>query len=411
MPRRAYSKRLSSHVRRVRVMTCTTGRLVCGYALSVVFASLSPAWAAPAPCELSGEPAPFPALQLQSLVTDLDEPTGLYHAGDGSGRLFILEQAGKIVVWQGGTLNKKPFLDIRKRVASGGELGLLGLAFHPRFAQNRRLFVNYTSRDGGLHTVISEFTANKDGQTVDANSERILLTVDQPYSNHNGGQTSFGSDGMLYIALGDGGAGNDPHNNGQKLSTLLGKILRIDVDRSQGKTPYAIPADNPFIAEGSPEIWAYGLRNPWRFSFDPVTGLLYVADVGQGAREEINLVVKGGNYGWNIMEGSICTPKVNKNCDQKGLLQPLTDYRRSEGTTVIGGYVYRGHAIPDLCGAYLYGDYGSGKIFGLRHRDQVFAQKTLLESGRSISSFGEDEQRELYVVDHGGEVLKIVPQR
>ncbi|MBI3607024.1 MAG: PQQ-dependent sugar dehydrogenase [Nitrospirae bacterium] len=368
--------------------------------------------ASPAPCRLDGPAPPYPALRLESIAKGFDAPLGLYHAGDGSGRLFIVEQRGTIQVWKKGQLAKKPFLDIRERVTAGGELGLLGLAFHPNFPHNGRFFVNYTSRTGGLHTTISEFRVSDRPDEADSRIERILLSIPQPYSNHNGGNIVFGPDGMLYIGMGDGGSANDPHGNGQNLSTLLGKMLRIDVDPANNKASYGIPPDNPFAGrkQAAPEIWAYGLRNPWRFSFDPDTGRLYAGDVGQNAREEIDVIDKAKNYGWNIMEGTICTPGVNPACKQAGLELPILDYPRSEGTTVIGGYVYRGRAIPDLCGAYVYGDFGNGRIWGLRDDGQiVISQQKLLDTGRKISSFGEDEQRELYAIDYAGEVLKIVP--
>ena len=307
---------------------------------------------------------------------------------------------------------KKPFLNIRDRVISGGEMGLLGLAFHPGFSQNGRLFVNYTSRSGGLHTVISEFKISSRPNAADPESERILLTIDQPYSNHNGGAIVFGPDGALYIGTGDGGAGNDPHGNGQNLTTLLGKMLRIDVDQREADKPYGIPGDNPFIARrgAAKEVWAYGLRNPWRFSFDSLTGLLYAGDVGQAAREEIDVIQKGKNYGWNRMEGTLCTPGVNLKCNKRGLEPPIIDYPRSEGTVVIGGYVYRGRSIPSLCGVYLFSDFGNGRIFGLRyHEGKVKEHRRLLSTRRRISSLGEDEQHELYLLDYEGEVLKIVP--
>ncbi len=337
---------------------------------------------------------------------------GLIHAGDGSGRVFIVEQQGTIRVLKNERLSEKLFLDIRDRVTSGGEKGLLGLAFHPNFSKNRRLFVNYTSPAGGLHTVISEFKIGDNPNEADPKSERALLTIPQPYSNHNGGNIVFGPDGYLYIGMGDGGSGNDPHGNGQNIGTLLGKMLRIDINKKEKGRAYGVPRDNPFVGQknAAPEIWAYGLRNPWRYSFDPVTGLLYAGDVGQVDREEIDVIRRGRNYGWNIMEGTICTPGVNPNCDKKGLELPIYDYPRSEGTTVIGGYVYRGSAIPNLCGAYIYGDYGNGRIWALRYDGRsVTDHRLLLETHRSISSFGEDEQREIYVVDHDGEVLKIVP--
>jgi len=369
--------------------------------------------ASPAPCRLDGPPLPYPALRLESIATGFDEPVGLSHAGDGSGRLFIVEQRGTIQVRKNGQIVKKLFLDIRERVTAGGELGLLGLAFHPNFLRNGRFFVNYTSRTGGLHTTISEFRVSDRPDEADSRIERILLNIPQPYSNHNGGGIAFGPDGMLYIGMGDGGSANDPHGNGQQLSTLLGKMLRIDVDSATGKASYGIPPDNPFVGRkhAAPEIWAYGLRNPWRFSFDPTTGRLYAGDVGQKAREEINVIAKGKNYGWNVMEGTICTPGVNRTCKQAGLELPILDYPRSEGTTVIGGYIYRGRGIPDLCGVYLYSDFGNGRIWGLRDDGQiVISHQKLLDTERRISAFGEDEQRELYVIDYEGEVLKIVPE-
>lgn len=365
---------------------------------------------------------PFPAsetqavpassrIRLDRIVGGLANPTGLFHAGDGSGRLFVVEQRGMIRVLKNGVLEKRPYLDIRRRVTAGGEKGLLGLAFHPEFRENQRFFVNYTASKGGLQTVISEFSVGNPPDRANPASERILMMIPQPFSNHNGGQIAFGPDGYLYIGTGDGGAGNDPQGNGQDLRTRLGKMLRIGVDPGEGGKAYTIPADNPFAQSknAAPEIWAYGLRNPWRFSFDSVTGGLFAGDVGQNAREEINLIRKGGNYGWNVMEGKLCTPGVNPRCDQRGLERPILDYPRRDGTVVIGGTVYRGRALPALIGAYLYGDFGSGRIWMLRHDGRrVTDHRLLLETGRRISAFGEDEQHELYVVDYGGEILKIV---
>lgn len=350
-----------------------------------------------------------PTIRLESVAIGLTDPIGLFNAGDESGRLFVIEQGGTIRILQKGAVSGTPFLDIRERVTAGGEKGLLGLAFHPKFKENGRFFVNYTSPTGGLHTVISEFKAGAGG--ADPDSERILLTIPQPFANHNGGNIVFGPDGFLYIGMGDGGAANDPRGNGQNLGTLLGKMLRIDVDQKSGGKEYAVPPDNPFVATpgAAPEIWAYGLRNPWRFSFDPQTGLLYAGDVGQSAREEIHVIRKGGNNGWNVMEGTICTPGVNPDCDKSGYDLPIIDYPRSEGTTVVGGYVYRGSAIPNLAGAYLYADFGSGRLWMLRYdRRAVSDRRPLLETGKSISSFGEDEQRELYLADYSGEIFKIV---
>ncbi len=350
-------------------------------------------------------------IALDLVADKLSRPIGVYHAGDGSDRLFVVEQSGRIRVLKQGTLSKKYFLDIRNRVSAGGEKGLLGLAFHPNFRKNRRLFVNYTARDNGLRTVISEWTVDERLEKVDPKSERQILTIRQPFSNHNGGQIAFGPDGYLYIGTGDGGAGNDPEGNGQNLRTWLGKMLRIDIDRKEKGKAYAIPPDNPFTSQSkiAPEIWAYGLRNPWRFSFDRGMGHLYVGDVGQNRREEINIIRRGLNYGWNIMEGNICTPRVNRVCDKSRFEKPIFDYPRSEGTVVIGGYVYRGRAISALKGAYLYGDFGNGRIWMLKVKaGKVSDHHLLLETDRSISAFGEDAHGELYVVDYGGKILKIV---
>lgn len=372
-----------------------------------------PLRAATSPCEVKGAPASFPPIRLETIVTKLEKPLGLTYADDGSGRLFLVEQGGMILILKNGRLLERPYLDIRDRVISGGEKGLLGLAFHPNFLKDHRLFVNYTSSTGSLHTVISEFTVDIHPNEVDPKTERILLTVPQPYPNHKGGNLVFGPDGFLYIGMGDGGSANDPLGNGQNLATLLGKMLRIDVDKKEKNKAYGIPRDNPFVGQknAAPEIWALGLRNPWRYAFDPVTGLLYVADVGQDDREEIDIVQKGKNYGWNIMEGMICAPRVNPNCNKTGLELPILEYSHAEGAAIIGGFVYRGHMVPNLCGVYVYGDYGNGRIWALRYDgNAVIEHRLLLETHRRISSFGEDEQHELYVVDLDGEVLKIVPQ-
>ena len=363
------------------------------------------------PCvQKEGTLPPLNGITLKRVAEGLKNPVHLTHAKDGTGRLFVVEQAGLIRVVKGGTLLKRPFLDIRDRVRSGGEKGLLSVAFHPHFRENGRLFVNYTSSRGGLHTVISEFHAGRGSDFANSGSERIILEVAQPFSNHNGGQIAFGPDRYLYIGMGDGGSGNDPHGHGQNLSTLLAAMLRIDVDRREDGKEYAIPEDNPFKGRkgARPEIWAYGLRNPWRFSFDPVTGRLYAGDVGQDAREEIDVIEGGKNYGWRIMEGTLCTPGIRGVCNKKGLTLPIIDYGRSEGISVIGGVVYRGHDMPALCGAYLYGDWGSGKIWTLRHGDGgVTGQSVLLDTDLSISSFGTDENYEVYVVDHKGAIYRI----
>lgn len=362
-------------------------------------------------CEELPDPPPLPSLHLETWAEGLAAPVFLTHAADGSGRLFVVEQGGRVLVFGEKGEGPETFMDISDRVESGGEKGLLSIAFHPSFRENRRFFLNYTAREeGGLFTRVSEFQANEDLDEGLPDSERLVLAAWQPFSNHNGGLLLFGPDGYLYVGMGDGGSANDPHNFGQRLDVLLGKMLRLDVDRQEPGRTYAIPPDNPFVAAGDArqEIYAYGLRNPWRFSFDRVTKRLFVADVGQNDREEIDVVEAGKNYGWRIMEGSICTPGVHPDCDPEGLERPIAEYGRDEGITVIGGHVYRGTEIPDLCGVYLYGDFGSGKIWGLRYDGrQVSAQKEVMDTDLLISSFGEDEEGNLYVLDLRGVVYRL----
>lgn len=356
--------------------------------------------------------APQPAgpggIALRQVAEGLDEPLYLTHAGDGSGRLFVVEKAGQIVILRDGQPQRPAFLDIRERVgAQGSEQGLLSVAFHPRYAENGRLFVNYTDRRGD--TVIARFQAS--GDRADPRSEVVLLKIDQPYPNHNGGLALFGPDGYLYIGMGDGGSAGDPDGNGQKLSTLLGKLLRIDVD---GDT-YTVPPDNPWAGEAQArgEIWAYGLRNPWRFSFDRAGGDLYLADVGQNAYEEINVQparAAGLNYGWNTAEARHCFRA--ERCDQAGLVAPVAEYDHGggNGCSVTGGYVYRGPGQPALQGRYFFGDYCSGRIWSLRQRAPgAWEQTPLLDSGLALSSFGEDQAGELYLTDmRGGGVYQLV---
>lgn len=344
-------------------------------------------------------------IALRAIVTGLSDPLYLTHAGDRSGRLFVVEQAGAIRIVKEGRLFSRPFLDIRSRVISGGEMGLLSVAFHPQYERNGRFFVNYTADRSGLKTIIAEYRVSSNPDVADPD-ERVLLTIDQPYRNHNGGLNTFGPDGMLYIGMGDGGSARDPHNNGQRLDTLLGKMLRIDVD---GGTPYHVPPDNPFVnrAGARDEIWAYGLRNPWRFSFDRTTGKLLLGDVGQNAWEEVDLIEKGRNYGWRIMEGAHChIPQTD--CDTHGLVLPIAEYRTSLGCSVTGGYVYRGTRIRDMSGRYIFGDYCGGQIWTLRERAGRWTMALLLSTQHRISSFGEDEAGELYVVDHAGGVYRLV---
>jgi len=360
-------------------------------------------------------PGPPPQLALSSLATGLTAPIGLEIApNDPLGRIFIVEQAGKIRVIQSGVLQAGPFLDITGKVEPGGEKGLLGLAFHPNFSSNSKFYVNYTQRVGmQLQSVIAEYAAfSSTSSSANPTSELILPLgssgpVDQPFDNHNGGQLAFGPDGLLYIGLGDGGGSNDTFGNGQNTNSLLGKILRVGVD------PFFIPSDNPFEnGGGAPEVYAYGLRNPWRFSFDRTTGRLFAGDVGQNAREEVDLITLGGNFGWNIMEGSICRPGGPANCNMTNLILPITDYDHGAagGSSVIGGFVYRGSAIPALVGTYIFGDLSSGRVWGLKEDSSGAWIRTLvLEHDLTVSAFGQDAAGELYLVDYGnGAIFRLV---
>ncbi|MBN1666563.1 MAG: PQQ-dependent sugar dehydrogenase, partial [Anaerolineales bacterium] len=332
-----------------------------------------------------------------------EKPLGLEHPGDGSGRLFVLEQPGQIRILQDGQVLPEPFLDIRTRVGDqGNEQGLLGLAFHPQYASNGYFYLNYTDNDGD--TVIARFSVSADPNRADAGSEYQLMNVSQPYSNHNGGHLTFGPDGYLYIGLGDGGSAGDPQGNAQDLNTLLGKLLRIDVDRA---SPYGAPASNPFIGQGRSEIWAWGLRNPWRFGFDAATGDLYIADVGQNQWEEIHFLAAGtpggANFGWDYYEASHAfegSPPA-----EQAFVMPVWEYDHSQGCSVSGGLVYRGR-MPEWQGIYLYGDFCSGKVWGLLRDAQGNWQNQLLfESGANITAFGEGPQGEVYLVDRSGRIL------
>ena len=353
-------------------------------------------------------PAAPPQLTLVSFVSGLASPLDLQAPNDDTGRLFVVEQEGTIKIIRNGSVVSSPFLDITSKVSSGGETGLLGLAFHPDFAQNGRFYLNYTRNSGQLQTVIAEYRVSANADQADASSERILFTVDQPFTNHNGGQLAFGNDGFLYIALGDGGGGGDPRGNAQDLQTLLGKILRIDVNTTSGGRQYGIPSDNPFAGGGGlPEIFAYGFRNPWRFSVDASTGRIFVADVGQNSREEIDLLESRGNFGWNVMEGTQCF-EPSTGCNMNGLVLPITDYGRDEGGTVIGGYVYHGATISALQNIYVFGDFISGNIWGLqRQTNGSWTRTRLASTGKNISSLGQDQTGELYVVDYSGSVWKL----
>jgi glucose/arabinose dehydrogenase len=360
----------------------------------------------------SAPPGPPPALTLSTVVSGISNPVDLQFPDDGTGRMFIVQQGGLIRIATNGSLAVTPFLDITGKVNFSGEMGLLGLAFHPQFPQNHLFYVHYDRLSGSqVQSVIAEYSVStSDSNQADPNSERILLTVNQPFENHKGGQIVFGPDGFLYIGLGDGGNEGDPLGNGQNLQTLLGKMLRIDVDHQSSGMQYAIPSDNPFVSGGGlPEIWAYGFRNPWRFSFDRSEGRLFVGDVGQDKYEEIDIATSGGNFGWNTMEGMHCFNPAS-GCNMSGLTLPIAEYDHSEGEAVMGGYVYRGSAISGLAGAYVLGDFIVGTIWELTESNGSWTRTKVIDSGRNISSFGQDVAGELYVADYNGSVLRVVAQ-
>lgn len=346
----------------------------------------------------------FPKLQF-------NEPLYLTPAQDGSSLLYVVERTGRIMRFENRSETERGeiFLDLSGKVfSSGQEQGLLGLAFDPAFKSNGYFYVNYTTAEA---TIIARYsTTSGSSGTGDASSEKILLTFKQPFANHNGGQLEFGGDGYLYIGTGDGGSGGDPRGNAQNLKSYLGKILRIDVHREESGKPYGIPTDNPFkdTAEGFlPEIYAYGLRNPWRFSFDQKRNLLIVADVGQNELEEIDLIVNGGNYGWNIYEGT--SPyKSNPSVDTDTLIMPIHEYPRNEGKSITGGYVYYGNNNASLAGTYVYGDFVSGKIWALWFGKSMEVKNyELLSSELNISSFGLDQDGEIYIIDFNGKIYRL----
>ena len=352
-------------------------------------------------------------MDVQVAIDGFDSPLDVTNAGDGSGRLFVVEQGGRIRVVKDGSLVEKPFLDIAGRISSGGERGLLGLAFHPDYPTDPRFFVNYTDRDG--NTVVSSFTGSAtDPDVADPDSETPLMHIAQPFANHNGGAVVFGPDGMLYIATGDGGSGGDPQGNGQRLDTHLGKILRIDVDPEPGSTTaYGIPNDNPFFnqAEAEPEIWLYGLRNPWRIRFDRDTGDLWIGDVGQNAWEEIDVVragQKGLNFGWNTMEATHCF-NPSSGCDETGLTLPVAEYDHDLGCAVIGGVVVRDPSQGRLDGGYLFGDACSDNLWLLDPAGDELRQAALVaKMGRTLSSIGEAEDGSVFATSlESGELLRI----
>jgi hypothetical protein len=347
-------------------------------------------------------PAEAAGVALVELADGLEQPLGITHAGDGSGRLFVVEQVGTIRIYTGGALLDDPFLDVSALITTpaASEQGLLGLAFHPDYDSNGYFYINYTDADGD--TMIARYSVSADPDLADPDSGLPILTIEQPAANHNGGQLQFGPDGYLYVGMGDGGGAGDPEENAEDVDTLLGKLLRIDVDSA---TPYAVPPDNPLVgAPGLDEIWAYGLRNPWRFSFDRLNGDLFIADVGQWTYEEVNLQPAGDtqlhNYGWDIMEGAHCFEPAS-GCNTSGKVLPILEYDHGLGCSITGGYRYRG-GDPTLYGKYIYGDFCSGRIWSANENSGSWASTLELDTGVMISSFGEDDAGELYVADYGG---------
>ena len=357
----------------------------------------------------------WPELAFTPVAIGLSAPVHIAHAGDGSGRLFLVEQAGRVRILKAGGLQPAPFLDIADRVSCCGERGLLSIAFPPAAgAGPNHFYVNYTDRNG--NTVVGRYRITADPDVADPTSEQIVLAIQQPYANHNGGQLAFGpADGYLYIGMGDGGSAGDPQNRAQNGAELLGKLLRIDVETGSPIT-YTIPASNPFTQTASyrGEIWALGLRNPWRFAFDRMTGDLYIADVGQNQYEEVDFQPAAGpggqNYGWRIMEGRHCYNATT--CPTAGLTLPVVEYDHTQGCSITGGVVYRGQQFPRLQGVYLYGDYCSGRIWGLRHTAGGWQVQQLAATAFRIATFGEDEAAEIYVADYaGGAIYRITDVR
>jgi len=364
------------------------------------------------------EPSKGDMMRLALVAQGLSRPLFVTAPPGDDTRLLIVEQGGRIRLCKDGVLASTPFLDLSALIGTAsGERGLLGMAFHPDYPNNGIFYVNYTDAQGS--SVVARYCRYADDEDRgDPDTAAILLTIEQPFSNHNGGMLAFGPDGYLYIGSGDGGSGNDPQNNGQSLDTLLGKILRIDVDNGD---PYAIPADNPFAGQSGArdEIWAYGLRNPWRFSFDRETGDLWIADVGQNALEEINLQPAGSaggeNYGWRNREGDRCRPNESQ-CEVPGAVEPIHVYANVGSQSVTGGYVYRGAAVPELMGTYFFADFVSGRVYALTRENgevRVTDETAGLSAGgvslSNIASFGEDNSGELYIVDYGaGAVYKVM---
>ncbi|HEY3107718.1 MAG TPA: PQQ-dependent sugar dehydrogenase, partial [Chloroflexota bacterium] len=345
----------------------------------------------------------WPQPALVRAFAGVSQPTTVTHAGDGSGRIFVTERTGKIRIVRNGVVATTPFLDLTSKITSGGqEQGLLGLAFPPGYASKRHFYVYYTrSSDGAI--VIARYRLTST-DLADAASEQVVITIPHPaFQNHNGGQIAFGpGDGYLYAGPGDGGSGGDPNDNAQNTTRLLGKLLRLDVEA--GSATYVVPPTNPTLGGQRSEIWAYGLRNPWRFSFDRQTHDLYIADVGQGSWEEIDFqsASSGGgeNYGWRLLEGAHCF-NPSTNCPTAGLTMPVAEYSHASGCSVSGGYVYRGPLYPRMRGVYFYGDYCSGQLWGLSRDGAAWQSQQLLGTAKNISTFGEDEAGNLYLADFG----------
>lgn len=376
--------------------------------------------ARPAQPRVDAPPGAFDAtkvtLGLTRIVGTYSRPVLLTHAGDGTGRLFVVEQTGRIRIVKGAALVTAPFLDLSASISTGGERGLLGLAFHPAFETNKKFYVNLTLANGD--TAINEYRWTTNPDRADWRTGRRIMTIDQPYANHNGGHLAFGPDGYLYIGMGDGGGFGDPGNRAQSLTTLLGKVLRIDVNATANGRNYAIPATNPWVNKGGwDEIWAYGLRNPWRWSFDRASGDLWIADVGQGRYEEVNRSSRsagggrGANYGWRVMEGRHCYSPPS-GCNTKGKVLPLIEYGHvvsgDDNCSVTGGYVYRGSAYPMLHGGYLYGDFCSGRIWAVgATAPSPATPRLMLDTALNITSFGESETGHVYVTSAAGAVYRV----
>lgn len=368
------------------------------------------ATSASAPATSAPSPSWPPAIALEHAWSGFASPVLLTHAGDGSGRAFVVELRGVVRVVKNGAVLDTPYLDISRLVSTGGERGFFSIAFAPDYRTSGRFYVDYTDLNG--NSVIARYRVSAtDPDVADPGSAEVLLRVVQPFANHNGGQLAFGPDGHLYVGFGDGGSAGDPYGNGQKPGTLLGKILRLDVSGPGG---YKVPPDNPFVATKSfrPEIWDLGLRNPWRFSFDTKTEDLYIGDVGQNDWEEIDFEPAGSggrNYGWNRYEGTHPYPPGSAPAPTLGLTMPVAEYGHDVGIAVTGGYVYRGSRWPALVGAYFFGDYGSGRVWALAREGGTWRTALVAETGLSIAAFGQDEDGELYVLDHAsGRVSRIV---